>query len=89
MNGELDIISEVVKAGWYVYPAGGNCEALRFDYPDGLSAWVTDANGPMVPQSRDSPCVVGFYRGDEEEALVEFRCDTVREAVELGGKRIV
>lgn len=76
-------------AGWYIYPTGGNCEALRFDYPDGLSAWVTDANGPTIPEIWDSPCVVGFYRSDDEGALVEFRCSGVREALDVAGRRIV
>ena len=83
------LTEQTAAAGWYVYPTGGNCEALRFDYADGLSAWVTDASGPMLPESMDSPCVLGFYRGGEEEARIEFACAGVGEAMEVAGRRIV
>ena len=81
VNVSDSILAEFGNAGWRVYPTGGNCEALRFDYADGLSAWLTDANRPTIPETWDRPCVVGFYRSDEEEALVEFECVGVREAV--------
>lgn len=89
MNDSESILAALGNAGWRIYPTGGNCEALRFDYPDRFSAWITDADGPMIPQSWDTPCVLAFYRSDEEEARIEFRCSGVREATEIAGTRIV
>ena len=60
--------------GFDFWRSGGNCSALRRDYPDGTYHLVTVLDDPRAPFTDTEPCRLGMWR-DGADAPIADDCE--------------
>ena len=71
--GEAEVAEFARSHNLVVWPTGGGCEALAFEWTDGSYILITEKDDPAVPTSLGSPVACGWYSTQGEEILqVEF-----------------
>lgn len=71
--GEAEVAEFARSHNLVVWPTGGGCEALAFEWTDGSYVLFTDKDDPAVPASLGTPVQLGWFNSKGDQILqVQF-----------------